>query len=111
MGDWISDLLIFSAGVSGGILVCLIKPYFSMPKRQRTALVAARMRILNDIKHRHDEEILAEALRATQAIRGELDQSLRHLSQTLDTLLTPIEAPRNGQTLVHLTEPIKSAKS
>jgi hypothetical protein len=111
MGDWISDLLIFSAGVTGGILVTLIKPYFSMPKRQRTALVAARTRILNDIKHKHEEEILDEAFRATQAIRGELDKSLRHLSKTLDTVLAPVDPPRNGQQVVHLTDPIKSGES
>ena len=76
MGDWISDLLIFSAGVTGGVLVNLIRPYFSMAKQQRTALVVARARILSDIKNKHEEEILDEAFRTTEAIRGELDKSL-----------------------------------
>lgn len=111
MGDWISDLLIFSAGVAGGILISLIRPYFAMPKQQRTALVAARTRILNDMKQRHEEEILDQALRTTQDIRGELDRSLKHLTKTLDTVLTPINVPPNGRKLVHLTDPLKSDKS
>ena len=41
MGDWISDLLLFSAGITGGILVPMIKPILSAAKRRRTELVAA----------------------------------------------------------------------
>lgn len=111
MGDWISDLLIFCAGVAGGILIGLVRPYFSMPKQQRTALVAARTRILDDIRHKHEEEIIDQALRTTQDIRGELDRSLKHLTQTLGTVLTPIDTPRNGQEAVDLTHPIKSGES
>jgi len=111
MGDWISDLLIFSAGVAGGILISLIKPYFSMPKKQRTALVAARARILNEVKHKHEEEILDQALRTTQDIRSELDRSLKHLTKTLDTVLTPIDSPPNGRKVVHLTDPLKPGES
>ncbi|HEX2928316.1 MAG TPA: hypothetical protein VHV54_01290 [Candidatus Binatia bacterium] len=111
MGDWISDLLIFSAGITGGILVNLVKPYFSMPKQQRTALVAARTRILNDIKNKHEEEILDEAFRTTEAIRGELDKSLRNLTKTLDTVLTPTDAPLNERELVYLTDPVKPSPS
>jgi len=111
MGDWISDLLIFSAGVTGGVLVNLIRPYFSMAKQQRTALVMARARILSDIKNKHEEEILDEAFRTTEAIRGELDRSLRKLTKTLDTVLAPADPPRNGQKLIQLTDPIKSNQS
>src|SRR5262245_38216892 len=105
MGDWISDLLIFSAGVTGGILVNLLKPYFSMGKQQRTALVMARTRILNDMKNKHEEEILDEAFRTTEAIRGELDKSLRNLTKTLDTVLPVAEAPHPEREVVYLTDP------
>lgn len=108
MGDWVSDLLIFSAGITGGVLINLVKPYFSMAKKQRTALVVARAQILSDIKHKREEEILDEAFRTTEAIRGELDKSLRKLTQTVDTVLTPVEAPRHGQKVIRLTDPIKS---
>lgn len=111
MGDWISDLLVFSAGVTGGILINLVKPYLSVSKQRRTAMVAARARILTDMKHKHEEEILDEAFRTTQAIRGELDQSLRHLSKTLDTVLAPVDTPPNDQKLVQVTDPLKSGES
>src|SRR6266545_4852068 len=75
MRDWISDLLIFSAGITGGVLVTMIKPILSAAKRRRTELVAARTRILADMKEQHDKEILHEAFRATEAIRGELDKT------------------------------------
>ena len=107
MGDWVSDLLIFSAGITGGVLINLVKPYFFMAKRQRTALVVARTQILSDIKHKHDEEILDEAFRTTEAIRGELDKSLRKLTKTLDTVLTPTDAPLDERKFVYLTDPIK----
>src|SRR5262245_7564212 len=107
MGDWVSDLLIFSAGITGGVLINLVKPYFFMAKRRRTALVVARTQILSDIKHQHDEEILDEAFRTTEAIRGELDKSLRKLTKTLDTVLTPTDALPDERKFVYLTDPIK----
>src|SRR6266508_2233235 len=73
MRDWISDLLIFSAGITGGVLVTMIKPILSAAKRRRTELVAARTRILADMKEQHDKEILHDAFRATEAIRGEIN--------------------------------------
>ena len=83
MRDWISDLLLFSAGIAGGYLITNIKPYFRATKQQRIAMVAARTRILADVKERHEEEILHEALRTTEAIRGELNKSLQTLRKTL----------------------------
>ena len=57
MRDWISDLLIFSAGITGGILISKLEPYFRAAKKPRTKMIAARARILADIKEKHDEEI------------------------------------------------------
>jgi hypothetical protein len=109
MRDWISDLLIFSAGVTGGILITMIKPILSAAKRRRTQLVAARTRILADMKHRHDKEILDEAFRDTEEIRGELDKTRETLRKTLITVLEPGDDQHNGQhkTVIHLTERAK----
>ena len=93
MEDWISDLLIFCAGIAGGILITTIKPFLSAAKMRRTQMVAARARMLADIKEKHDEEILDQALRTAEAIRGELDQSLNTLRKTLNAVLPLNSAP------------------
>ena len=84
--DWISDLLIFFAGIAGDILISKLEPYFRAAKKPRTKMVAARARILADIKEKHDEEILHEAFRTTEAIRKELNQSAQLLRKTLLTV-------------------------
>ena len=96
MDDWFSDLLIFCAGVAGGILLTSIRPYLRAAKNRRTQLVAARSRMLAVLKEKHDEEILDEAFRTTEAIKGELDKSLDTLRKTLDTM-TPLGDPRETQ--------------
>ena len=111
MDNWISDLLIFSAGIAGGVLVTYLQPYFSIAKKKRTQLVAARARMLADIKVKHDEEILDEALRTTEAIRGELDKSLETLRRTLDATLVTVGGDpesHHGKPVVQLSEPVKS---
>jgi hypothetical protein len=109
MDDWISDLLIFAAGIAGGVLLTSIKPYFTAARNRRTQLVAARARMLADLKEKHDEEILDEAFRTAEAIKGELDKSLDTLRKTLDAVL-PLsgraEKPQ-GRPVVQLSEPVK----
>ena len=97
MGDWISDVLLFSAGIAGGVLIMTLVPALRADKQRRTQLFAARSRILADLKDKHEEEILEEAFRTTQAIRGELDHSLQTLRKTVATVLTPMSQPKNGQ--------------
>jgi len=112
MDDWISDLMIFAAGVAAGILITSIKPLIVSGKKQRTDLVMARTRMLAGIKEKHEEEILDEAFRTTQAIRSELDQSLATLRKTLNTVVLP--APqikpedRPDQEFVQLGKPVES---
>jgi hypothetical protein len=110
MDNWISDLLIFSAGIAGGVLFTYLQPYFSIAKRKRTQLAAARARMLADIKEKHEEEILDEALRTTEAIRGELDKSLDTLRKTLDATLVTVGGeprPHQGKTVAQLSRPVK----
>lgn len=113
MGDWISDLLSFAAGVAGGVLIMTIKPVLTGARRRRTELVATRTRILADMKEQHDREILHEAFRATEAIRGELDKTRETLRKTLITVLEPGHDPHNGQrtTPIPRRNPVKPKSS
>jgi|SRR6266550_2832499 len=113
MRDWISDLLLFSAGIAGGYLITNIKPYFRATKQQRIAMVAARTRILADVKDRHEEEILHEALRTTEAIRGELNKSLQTLRKTLIAVLDPVTEQPGAQqeSVIHVSKPVEPNQS
>jgi len=110
MRDWISDLLIFSAGITGGILIAHLKPYLQSTGIQRTEMQA---RILADLKERHNEEILQEAFRTTEAIRGELTKSLQTLRNTVTTALDPITEPRDDESgpTIQLSDPIEPHRS
>ena len=110
MRDWISDLLIFSAGITGGILIAHLKPYLQSIGIKR---IETRARILADLKERRDEEILQEAFRTTEAIRGELAKSLQTLRNTVTTALDPITEPHDDEsdpTIQH-SDPIEPHRS
>jgi hypothetical protein len=111
MHNWISDLLLFGAGIAAGVLVMMILPVLSAAKKRRTALFAARSKILAGMKQKNEEEILDEAFRTTEAIRGELDKSLTTLRKMLNTVFDPLAGRRNGQNIVDRTEPNKSDRS
>jgi hypothetical protein len=113
MRDWISDLLLFFAGVTGGILILTIQPYIRAAKKKRTEMVDARTRILAGIKERHDEEILHEAFRTTEAIRGELNKSLQTLRTTLMIVRDPAPKQTTAQpnSTTDLTEPVEPNES
>lgn len=89
MNSWISDLLIFLAGLSGGVLICLLAPLLFPGKERRTKMLQVRRRVLADIKQKHDEEILDEALQTTEAIRSELERSRVRLEQIMATVTEP----------------------
>jgi hypothetical protein len=93
MGDWISDVLIFSAGIVGGLLISMIADSLRATKKRRTELVATRKRMLADMKEQHDKEILHAAFRTTEDIRGELDKSLQTLRRTLTALEPEVAEP------------------
>jgi hypothetical protein len=109
MGDWISDVLLFSAGIVGGILLSMIGSSLRATKQRRTELVAMRARILSDMKEQHDKEILHAAFRTTEDIRGELNKSLQTLRKTVTTVLDPIkEVPREPRNrIVEISKRIK----
>ena len=111
MRDWISDLLIFSAGIAGGILITTIKPLVSAAKQRRTEMIAQRARALARIKEEHDEAILHEAFKTTEAIKTELNSSLQTLRNTLMTVLDPLNQPpaKTRGRIVHLSRRIKQS--
>lgn len=111
MRDWISDLIVFSAGIAGGILITQIKPYFHKARAKRTAMVAARARILADMKDRHNEEILSEAFRTADAIRGELAKSLQTLRKTLAAAVDPAPQAPTHREPIALNDPIQPDRS
>lgn len=90
MGDWISDALIFSAGVAGGVLISEIIGIIRGNKRHRTELVTMRTRVLSELKEHHDREILHAAFRTTEDIKSELNKSLQTLCKTVTTVLDPV---------------------
>ena len=83
MGDWIPDLLMFAAGFTGGILVSMIASSLRAGKRQRSELLAARTKMLAEVKQQHEQEILSAAVRTAEDIRGELQKSAVTLQKAL----------------------------
>jgi adenine-specific DNA methylase len=104
MGDWISDVLLFSAGIAGGILITMIVSSFRLDKRRESELAAARARVLADIKQQHDQEILDAAFRTTEDIQGELNTSLQRLRETVSTALQPVPEEPIGQSAHAVTK-------
>ena len=91
MDSWTSCLLAFGAGIGAGIAVGIalvsLKPYIFAAKKKRTELVVARSRILAGIKEKHEEEILDEAFRTTEAIIQAVYPASRRLSLKVRTFL------------------------
>jgi hypothetical protein len=110
MLDWIPDLLLFGAGISGGVLIMMLKPYLDASKKKRTELVAARTRILAGFKEKHDEEILDEAFRTTEAIKGELDKSLTTLQRALNAVVNQDgdTTPDQRKKIIQLSDTVKT---
>jgi len=116
MSSSTSCLLAFVAGIgaglAGGIALAILKPYIFTAKKRRTELVVARSRILAGIKEKHEEEILDEAFRTTEAIKGELDKSLQTLRRTLNAVMIPTvaESPQH-KPIIQLSNSVKSGSS
>ncbi len=112
MESWTNCSLAFAAGIGVGIALIHVKPYLFAAKKRRTELVVARSRILAGIKEKHEEEILDEAFRTTEAIKGELDKSLQTLRRTLNAVTIPT-VPDSPQLkpIIQLSNPVKSGPS
>jgi hypothetical protein len=109
----LSHLVIFAIGLGCGILIAGIGRRLHSARRKRTEMVTARARILADIKERHDEEILHEAFRTTEAIRSELGKSLQVLRKTLIVVRDPAPQSTTAEpdSTVDLAKPIRPNES
>ncbi len=94
---WLVDAAIFAAGIYCGILLARLWGRLSPTKRRGRDLSAARHQILAGLKETHDEEILHEAFRATEALRSELFKSLHRLRSSMNLVLTPAPQPGDKQ--------------
>lgn len=90
MQNWLSEALIFIAGLASGVLLAAIWRWVS-PARRGRDLSSARRRILAGVKETHDKEILDEAFRATEALRTELFKSLYRLRASMNVVVGPAE--------------------
>ena len=109
METWLSYLVVFALGVEVGALAITLKSRLSATKTQRTEQVAARGRILAGIKEKHDEEILDQAFRTTEAIKRELDKSLQTLQRTLNAIGITNPAPvAQPKPIVQLSNQVES---
>jgi hypothetical protein len=92
MQNWLSVALIFLAGLASGIVLAGICLRISAANKRRRDLSGARLRILAGIKASHDQEILNEAFRATEALRSEVFKSLYRLRDSMNVLIGTDEA-------------------
>ncbi len=93
MQIWLLDAVIFAAGICCGISLARLWARPSSIKRRGRDLRAARHQILAGLKETHDEEILHEAFRATEALRSELSKSLHRLRSSMNLMVTPAPQP------------------
>jgi hypothetical protein len=97
METWLLDAAIFAAGLGCGILLARVWGRLSFTKRRSQKLSAARQHILTGLKETHEQEILHEAFRATEALRSELFRSLHGLRASMNLMLTPAPQPTDNQ--------------
>ncbi len=88
MQTWLFDAAIFAAGLCFGILFARVWARLS-PAQRRKDLSTARHHILARLRETHDEEILHEAFRATEALRTELSKSLHSLRASMSLVAAP----------------------
>jgi hypothetical protein len=96
MEIWLSEALVFLAGLISGIVVAALWLRVSAANKRRRDLTGVRRRVLAGIKKSHDQEILDEALRATEALRSELFKSLYRLRDSMNLVLGVDEEAKAG---------------
>ena len=87
MQNWLPEILIFVSGLAVGICLAVLWLRVSTANKRRRDLTSVRRRVLAGIKESHDQEILDEAFRATEALRSELFKSLYRLRDSMNVVL------------------------
>lgn len=94
MQNWLPEILIFVSGLATGIFFAVLWLRVSAARRRRHDLTTVRRRVLAGVKKSHDEEILNEAFRATEALRTELFKSVYRLRDSMNVILGVDEQPK-----------------
>jgi len=94
MENVLIGVAIFCAGILVGAVLSSISSRRLDPGKHRTELTNARERILAGLKQNHEKEIMREIFRATDALNGELDHSLRLMTKSMEKLLVEVREER-----------------
>ena len=94
MENTLIGVAVFCAGIWVGVILSSISSRRLDPGKHRTELTNARERILAGLKQNHEKEIMREIFRATDALNGELDHSLRLLTKSMEKLLVEVREKR-----------------
>src|SRR4030065_1932867 len=97
MENVLIGVAVFCAGILVGAVLSSISSRRLDPGKHRTELTNARERILAGLKQNHEKEIMREIFRATDALNGELDHSLRLLTKSMEKLLVEVREKRLEQ--------------
>lgn len=106
MANFISWILIFVAGMAVGALITFFLFRLKGGKQRRTELVNARERILAGVKQQHEQDIRREIFQTAEALRGELNSSLRRLLTSTARLLGQVHEDSNGKKDPQETNPL-----
>lgn len=87
MQNSLYESLIFVSGLASGIFLAVLWLRLFAANKRRHDLTGVRRRVLAGIKESHDQEILDEAFRATEALRSELFKSLYRLRDSMNVVL------------------------
>jgi len=90
---WIG-LALFCAGLLVGVILSSISSRRPGPGKRKAELISARERILAGLKQNHEKEIMREIFRATDALNGEIDHSLRLMTKSMEKLLVEVREER-----------------
>ncbi len=94
MENTLIGLAVFCAGIGVGGILSSILSRRHVPRKPKTELISARQRILAGLKQNHEKEIMREIFRATDALNGELDRSLRLMTKSMEKLLVEVREER-----------------
>ena len=94
MENVLIEVAVFCAGILVGAVLSSISSRRLDPGKHRTELTNARERILAGLKQNHEKEIMREIFRATDALNGELDHSLRLMTRSMEKLLVEVREER-----------------
>lgn len=89
-----------------GALITFLLPRLNSAKKRRTELINARQRILVGIKEKHEQDLRREIFQTAEALRGELNRSLRRLLNSTQRLLGQVHEDSNGKKDPRETNPL-----